>query len=342
MKKWKNIFTIVVVILFFFSCVSVNAQANNEYKLDINQHQLNKTFIAGLEEAKMNVVIKKKTTNTLAGTLSDIDVLISSENSIVKPQKVTIFKGETQSEEISLTSTESGVAIVTAEAIGFEATTTNVEFKQPTVPRELLITAFPNENILADGKHPTNLTVMLLNPDDEPFIPQVDRYIDVWTNRGETLPQIKITKEKFYGREEFFSYKKGTVNILAKSSDFNLEGETEVAFISPVTFSTMILAILGGFLAGVFKYYQEYKKGIVFLPKHQKDYTWRLGMLGHSIFHAFFGLIVYIGACLNMPLTNSFKLPIDIWSGAFMIGLTGGLYFFTIISLWSLKIKYTS
>ena len=352
MKKCKKILPIVVVILLLLCCVSVNAQVNTEYnkndwtaqyKLDISEHQLNKTFSAnGVDEAKMNVVIKNKTTNILAEALSDIDVLIRSENSIAKPQKVIIFKGEAISEEISLTSTQPGVATVTAEAIGFEVATTSVEFAPPPVPCELLLTAFPNENILADGRHPTTLTVKLLNPDDELFIPQVDKSIDVWTNRGEILPQIKIPKEKFYGREEFSTYKEGIVNITARSPDFNLEGKTEATFISPVTLLTLIFAALGGFLAGIFKYYQEYKKGIVFLPKRQRDSTWRLGMLGHSIFHAVFGLIVYMGACLNMPLTNLFKLPIGIWSGALMIGVTGGLFFFAIISFWGLYIKSTS
>ena len=66
-KKWKKIMPIVVVILLFLGCVSVNAQVNNEYKLDISKHQLNKTFSAnGVDEAKMNVVVKNKATNILA------------------------------------------------------------------------------------------------------------------------------------------------------------------------------------------------------------------------------------------------------------------------------------
>ena len=76
MKKCKKILPIVVVILLLLCCVSVNAQVNTEYnkndwtaqyKLDISEHQLNKTFSAnGVDEAKMNVVIKNKTTNILA------------------------------------------------------------------------------------------------------------------------------------------------------------------------------------------------------------------------------------------------------------------------------------
>lgn len=101
-----------------------------------------------------------------------------------------------------------------------------------------------------------------------------------------------------------------------------------------ITSLTLLLALLGGFLGGFVKYYQEKKEGIVFKPTKQDDGTWRLGLIGHSIFHAFFGLIVYMGAALDMPLTNPFKLPIDIWYGVFMIGVIGGLYFFAIISGW--------
>ena len=351
MKKWK-ILLIVVVISLLLGSVSVNAGVNNgdnindwtaQYKLDINKHQPNKTFSSnGVDTAKMNIVIRNKTTNNLARALSDREVLLGSENSIIKPRKVTIIKGDARSEDISLTSTQPGIAKVKAEGIGFdEVATTSVEFTPPSVPSALLLAAFPNENILADGIHPTRLTVRLLKQDGELFIPQVDRYIDMGTDRGETPPRIKISNENYFGKEDYTTYKAGTVNITAKSHDFNLEDSTLVTFISPITLLTLIFAALGGFLAGIFKYYREYKDGIFIKPKKIGD-TRRLGMLVHAIIHAFFGLVVYIGACVNMPLSNVFDLPIDIWHGVFMIGITGGLFFFAIISFWGLIIKHIS
>ena len=346
-KREKILLVMVVISLLLLLCRgSIDAQGNNGYneddwetqcKLAISEHQPDKTFSAtGEDEAKMNIVIQDRKTNNLAEAQSDIVVLFSSTNGSVKPRTITIVTGSAMSEDISLTSTQPGIAIVTAAAAGFEATSASVKFASPPKPCELRLTAHPNENILADGMHPATLTVKLLNPDDEPFIPQVDTYIDIWTNRGEALPQIKISKKKPYGREEFTTYKKGTVRIIAKSLDFGLEDSTEVTFVSPLTSLTLLLSLVGGFLGGVVKYYQEYRKGLVFLPKHETVDTWRLGMLGHSFFHALFGLIVYVAACLNMPLANLFNLPVDIWSGVFMIGLTGGLFFFAIISLWGI------
>jgi len=350
MKKWKKILLIVVVISLLLGCVSVNAQVNNGYnktdwtaqhKLDINMHQQNEKFSAnGVDKAKMYIVIRNKMTNSLAEAQSDIEVLLRSKIGIIEPQTVTISKGERKSEDVSLTSKKPGIASVIAEAVGFEVATASVEFMPPPVPCELLLTADPTENILADRRHPTTLTVKLLNPDDEPFIPQVDRHIHISTDRGETLLPIKIPKEKFYGHEEFSTYKNGTVTITAKSHDFNLEDSTAVTFISPITLLTLIVAALGGFLAGVFKYYREYKDKILITKKI--DGTWRLGIFGHSVFHSLFGTVVYIGASLNIPGTNVFNLPISIARGAFVIGLTGGLFFFAIISLWGLYIKRAS
>ena len=351
MKKWKKILLIVVVISLLLGCVSVDAQVNKGYegndwtaqhKLGIIMHQQNGKFSAnGVDEAKMNIVIRNKMTNCLAEAQSDIEVLLSSNNSIVKPQKVIIFKGKAMSEDVSLTSTQPGIASVIAEAVGFEVATASVEFVPPPVPRELLLTSFPNENVLADGRHPTTLTVKILNPDEEPFMPQVDRYIHIWTNKGEKPPQIIIYARKPYGQGGFMTYKRGTVTITAKSHDFNLEDSTVVTFISPITLLTLIVAALGGFLAGVFKYYREYKDRILIKPK-KIDGTWRLGIFGHSVFHSLFGTVVYLAASLNIPGTNVFNLPISIPRGAFVIGLTGGLFFFAIISLWGLHIKRAS
>ena len=349
MEKWKKILLIVVVILLLLGGVSVNAQGYNEddwiaqCKLAIFEHQPDKTVRAdGVDKAKMNIVIRDKKTNKMDEVQSDVEVLLSSENGTVEPQTVTISKGEVKSEDISLTSTQPGIARVKSEAGGFDVATTSVEFVLPPKPCELSLSARPTENITADGKHPTNLTVKLLINND-PFIPQVDYiYIDIVTNRGETLPKIKIPKDKGYGQGQYKTQRGGTVKITAESVDFELKNSIDVTFVSPLTSLTLLLSLLGGFLGGLVKYYQEYKKGIVFLPKHQTDGTWRLGMLGHSFFHAFFGLIVYIGACLNMPLTNLFNLPIDIWHGVFMIGVTGGLFFFAIIYFWGFIIKHTS
>jgi hypothetical protein len=351
MKKWKKILLIVVVISLFLGCVSVDAQVNSGYngndwtaqhKLDIIMHQQNGKFSAnGVDEAKMNIVIRNKMTNSLAGAQSNIEVLFRSSKGIVEPQNITILKDKAMSGDISLTSTQPGIANVIAEAVGFEeATYASVEFVPPPVPCELLLTSFPNENVLADGRHPTTLTVKLLNPDDEPFIPQVDRDIHIWTNRGEKPPQIIIYGRKPYGQGDFMTYKKGTVSITAKSHDFNLENSTAVTFISPTTLLTLVVAALGGFCAGASKYYRDFKDKI-FIPK-KIDGTLRLGFFGHLIFHSLFGTVIYILASLNIPGTNVFNLPISITRGAFGIGFLGGFFFFVIISFLGICIKRAS
>jgi hypothetical protein len=355
MKRWEKIPPSVVVIslLLLLGCGSADAQGTSGYnggvwttqcKLAISEHQPDKTFSANeVDEAKMNIVIRDKKTNYPVIAQSDIEVWLSSTNGTAKPQNVTISKGNANSEAISLTSTQPGIASVIAEAAGFEAATTSVEFVTPPRPCELLLEAHPTKNIPANGKDSAKLTVKLLCPDGEPFIPQKkDVHIDIWTNKGETCA-LKISTNTPYGREEFRTYKWGTINITARSPDFGLEDSTEVTFISTITALTIFIALLGGFLGGVVKYYQEYKKGIIFWPQKQENDTWRLGMLGHSFLHAFFGIIVYMGACLNMPLTNLFELPPDIWYGVFMIGFTGGIFFFFIISGWGFIYKrYTA
>ena len=55
-------------------------------------------------------------------------------------------------------------------------------------------------------------------------------------------------------------------------------------------------------------------------------------MLGHSIINAFGGLIVYMGACYDVPFTNIFDLPVEIGPSVFIIGVMGGLYGSIIIS----------
>ena len=360
MKKWEKILPSVVVIslLLLLGCVSVDAQGNNDYdegvwtdqcKLNIHEHQSNKTVRAdGVDKAKMNIVIRDKKTNQLTKAQSDVKILLNSEKGIIEPQTVTvtISKGEIMSEAISLTSKKPGIARVKAEAAGFEAVSASVEFVPPPKPCKLSFDARPTENITADGKHPTNLSVKLLLINNEPHIPQVDDiYVDIVTNRGENFPKkIKIPKDIGYGEGQYKTYRWGTVKItaVAKSVDFDLEGSTDVTFVRPFTSLTLLLALLGGFLGGSVKYYQEHKQGIVFWPKRQRTGTWRLGMIGHSIFHALFGVIIYIGACLNIPPTNLFKVDIECLHGAFMIGFIGGVFFFLIISLWGLYIKRTS
>jgi hypothetical protein len=287
----------------------------------------------------MNIVIKNKTMNILERAESDIEILLRSERGILKSQKVTIFKDKAMSDDISLTSTQPGIVIIVAEAVGFEVANTSVEFVPPSNPSELKLTARPNENILANGKESTKLTVKLLNPDGSLFVPQVDKQIDIWTDKGEKLQPIKIYKDKPYVQTEFKTYKPGTVEIIASSPDFSLKDHAIVKFVSPITLLTAFIALLGGFLGGIVKYYQDHRKGISFLPKRKKDGTWQLGMLGDAVFHAFFGVIVFVAAFLNIPLTNIFSLPVDVWYGVFIIGLMGGLYFFAIISSWGFLFK---
>jgi len=93
MKEWKMILTLVVVISFLLSLVSVNAQVNKGYiekdwiahhKLDISKHTLNKTFISnGVDKAKMNIRIRNKTTEKLAKAQSNIREL--TNNNLPEP-----------------------------------------------------------------------------------------------------------------------------------------------------------------------------------------------------------------------------------------------------------------
>ncbi len=351
MKRREKVLPVVAVISLFLllASVSVDARVNDgygynedewlaQYKLDIHKHQLNKTFSAtGVDEAKMNIVIRNKTTNLLAKAPLDIEVLLRSENGIVKPKRVTIFKGKAISEDITLTSTQVETAIIIAEAVGFEAATTSVEFTSPLRPCELYLTAHPTKNITANGRDQTKLTVKLLKAESELFIPQANEYVDIATNRGETLPQLIISKNKPYGEANFTTRKAGTVEFIARSLVFGLEGRTEATFVSPINLLTIVLALLGGLVGGFVEYCSEHKKEFVFLAKHKSDDTWDLGMIGCSIPHALLGLFVYMGTCLGMHLIP-FELPIDVWYSVFIIGFIGGFSSFDIISsLWFKK-----
>jgi len=341
----SKILTIIILFsVFFYNCVLVDAQINDEYpndnwsspyKLYIQKYQENKTISAnGEDKAEMIIVIRNKITNQLSKAPFDLEILLKSENCIVKPQKVTILEDQTTSDEIILTSTQSGIAIVTAEAVGFESINTHVEFTPPGKPAELYIVAIPNESIVADGRKTMKLRVMLVKQDGELFKPQKSEFVDITTNRGERLPQMEISKNMPYGEEYYQTYEEGYVIFLAKSIYFKLESETMASFISPINCLTTFLALLGGLLGGIIKYYQEHKKGYPLFPKKQENKYLRLGLLGHFILHAIFGLLMYIGACFNMPLTNLFELPVSVNYGVFMIGLTGGLFFFAVILLW--------
>ena len=346
MKKWKKILPIVVVILLLLGCFSVDARVNGGYgynedewfaqhKLDINEYQQNKTFSAtGEDEAIMTIVIRNKTTDHLETAPLDIEVLLRSEKGIVKPQKVTIFKGKPKSEDISLTSTQVGTAIVIAEAVGFEVATTSVKFTPPPRPCELYLTAHPQKSIPANGRDQTKLTAKLLNAEGEVFIPQANEYVDTATNRGETLPQINISKNKPIGQVNFTTYKAGTVEFIARSLVFGLEGRTEATFVSPINRLTIVLALLGGLVGGFVEYCLKHKKGFVFLPKRKNDGTWDLGIIG-PIPHAILGLIMYMVTCLGMDLI---PLPIDVWYSVFTIGFIGGFSSDLIPSRWYEKL----
>jgi len=339
MEKWKKVLLIITSFLLISGYVPVNAQIDTwtvQYKLEIHNQQPNKTFGAnGEDEAKMNIVIINKTTNILEIAQSDVVVFLRSENGILKTRKITILKGNAQSDDISLTSTEPGIAIVIAEAVGFsEPATTSIKFIQQPNPSELSLTAQPDENIMANGIDSTLLTVKLLNPDGNLFVPQTDVNIDISTNKGDRLPPIQIPKNKRYVQAPFNTTKAGVVGIEASSPDFRLENNVNVIFVSPLTILTTLLALLGGFLGGIVKYYEENKKKISFSPKYQSDGTWSLGLLGFAAFHALFGFIVYLGATFDMPFTNLFNLPYYNWEGSFMIGVTGGLFGSIIIYLW--------
>lgn len=342
MKKWKIILPIVVVISFLLSCVSVNAQVNNgnnendwfaQHKLIINVHQEKRTFSSnGVDKAEMHIEIKNKITDQLAEAQSDITVLLDSDIGILKPQKVTIVKNDPKSEDISLTSTDRGIDCITAQAARLGNATARVEFKRPPDPCGLLLTALPNESVLADGMHPTTLTVKLLNSDNEPIKPLLDKYIDIGTNKGEKIPQIIIYREKLYGQGNFTTYKSGNHTITAKSHDFNLEDSTVVTFISPITLLTLFFAVLGGFCAGIIRYFQDIK-GKIFIPK-KIDGTFYFGFVLNLFLYSLFGTVIFAFASFNIPGTNFFNIPIDIGRGAFVIGFIGGFFFFAIINVY--------
>jgi hypothetical protein len=306
--------------------------------LHINMHQQNGQFHAnGMDEAKMNIQIRNKDTNSLVLAQSDIEVCLSAtNNSIVKPSRITIFEGTQMSEDISLTSTQPGIASVTAEAVVesvdfIEVGTASVEFVSPPVPSKLLLTASPNENVLADGRHPTVLTVKLLDQNEKMFTPLVNLCIDMGTNKGDTPPQIFIYREKVYGQGNFTTYKRGTVNITAISHHhLNLNDSTMVSFISPITLLTLFFAMLGGLCAGIIRYFQDIK-GKIFIPK-KIDGTFYFGFVLNLFLHSLFGIVIFILAFFDIPRTNVFKIPICIGPGAFVIGFIGGFSFFVIIN----------
>jgi hypothetical protein len=198
MKKWKMILLIVVVILFLLSCVSVNAQVNNgnsendwfaQCKLSICEHQQGRIISSdGVDKAKMHIEIEDKITDDLEEAQSDITVWIYSDIGTIEPQEVTIVKNSPKSDDISLTSTNPGTARITAKAAHLGNATTEVDFKSPPDPCRLLLTASPNKNVLADGRHPTNFTVKLLDTNGAPIKPPRDVCIHFGTNKGEIPP----------------------------------------------------------------------------------------------------------------------------------------------------------
>jgi hypothetical protein len=351
MKKRKWILPVVAVISLFLllASVSVDAQETKGYNEDdwtdqcelvILGHESTKTFRAdGVDKAKMRIGIAEKDKKAiepselvLCKAQSDVTVILISENGTVKPQNVTIPKGNIVSEDISLTSTQPGIASITAMAANFNATGTSIKFATPPKPCVLYLDAIPKENITANGSALVRLTAKLLDKNGEPFKPYEDRKIDTWTDRGEGGPQIIISKNMLYGQGRFGTYKWGHSKITAISHDFNLTCNTVATFNPTIILPNIILALLGGFLGGFMKYYYEYKKGILFWPKKQKNGTYRLGMVGHSTINAFGGLIVYMGACYDVPFTNILGLPVEIGPSVFIIGLIGGLYGSIIIS----------
>ena len=306
--------------------------------LHINMHQQNGQFSAnGVDEAKMNIQIRTKDRNSLVFAQSDIEVCLSAtNNSIVKPSRITIFEGKPMSEDISLTSTQPGIASVTAEAVVesvdfIEVGTASLEFVSPPVPSKLLLTASPNENVLADGRHPTILTVKLLDQNEKMFTPLVNLCIDMGTNKGDRPPQIIIYREKLFGQGNFTTYKRGTVNITAISHHhLNLNDSTMVSFISPITLLTLFFAMLGGLCAGIIRYFQDIK-GKMYIPK-KIDGTFYFGFVLNLFLHSLFGIVIFILAFFDIPRTNVFKIPICIGPGAFVIGFIGGFSFFVIIN----------
>ncbi len=343
MKKMRTITTIILILIY--ASFSVNAQGDvysknvwsDQYKLEIYFLQ-NKTFILGQEEAKISIGIKNKKTNSLEIAQYNTTVFLSSDKSILDPSKIIILKGEAKSDDVSLSPVQPGIVTIKAESVGFDAVTALLEFVPQPNPSELNLTAHPTEKLMADGKDSTKLMVKLMYPDGRLFMPQADKSIFISTNLGD-FQQLNISRLEPYVQTQFRTYKPGIVEIIAASPDYNLEGHVKVSFVSPITLLTALLALLGGFIGGIVKYYQENKKGIGFFPKLQKDGKWRLSMLGTAIFHGIFGYIVYLGASLNMPFTNVFDLPVDIGNGALLLGFTGGVFFFTLISIWGILYK---
>jgi len=318
---------LVILILLFLGSISVDAQRagdHNEgnwpdqFELFIFVPEPNKNVSAnGLEEAKMYMAILNKATNHPDRAQSDVEVWLSSENdqSILEPQMVTISEGEGRSEDISLRSKKAGTVTVTAIPVGiFNSTSTTVTFVPPEEPSALFFEASPKENIPADGSHSVKLTVKLLYPpNNQPYVSPKNISIDTWTDKGDQGPQIIIAKDTRVGQGEFTTYKVGTVNITAKSYDFNLEDMIKVTFISIITKLTLFLAAVGGLLGGFVKYIQENKK----------DGS-RLNMIKLGIAYLICGVVLYIGAALRVQSMNEYNIPIESLFGVFLVGFVGG------------------
>ena len=341
MKNWKKNLTVVAIIslLLVLGTVLVDAQSTNENNwtdqcnFEIFIHKPDNVFRAdGVDTAIMVIVITLKENAQWVTSQSNVSILLNSKNGTITPMKVTIPKGMGMSEKISLTSTQPGIAKVTAKSVGgFGGANTTIKFATPPKPCELYLKTEPKQNIPANGSALLGITVKLLDKNGQPFKPRKDRIIDTWTNRGDVGPQITIYNNTLYGRELFGTYKWGPTKIEAISHHFNLTNNIEVTFSPVIIFSNIFFAFLGGILGGFLKYYHEYKKGILFWPKKQKNDTYRLGMVSHTFINGLGGTFVYMCACYDVPFTNIFGLPVGIVYGAFVIGAIGGLYGFIII-----------
>ena len=228
MVKWKRILQIVLVASLLLGCALVNAQTSDEYddwiaqhKLGIEKHDPNETFSHnGVDKAQMNVVIRNKTTGELGKAPFNISVMIYIENGIPKLRNVNIPKDEAISEEISLTSYQSGIANVTASADGFEAVNTSINFTKPhPEPHELLLEAYymgkpilVDESIL-DGITKATLRVKLLDKDGQ-LIYSKDKQID-FLLQNENEPTKKIYKGNYYVEYYPDIGVQGPVNITA-------------------------------------------------------------------------------------------------------------------------------
>jgi hypothetical protein len=334
--------------------ISISASTNGQeigwgdkYILDLCEHEVNGTYLAdGVHEAKMYVVLRDKGTRRLAEAPSTIKVIIRSENSTAKPSEVNISEGGTKSEDISLTSIRPSIACVRAEAIGFEVATSYVEFVPSTIPSELLLEAHP-KIIPANGRDSVDLTVKLLCPDGQPFKPPQDTKIDMWTSTGKSF-NLTLSAEKGYGRGEFKTYKDGTINITAKSYDFEVGGTTTVTFISVVTRAMFLISFFGGVMGGAMYYYgrhliSEPKKQFVILAKQDDLKDNNLGIIYTALFHGFFGLLIYfifvlcahtdafvslIDRLTGIPEIGQLlsQLPLDVGISVFIIGFIGGMF----------------